>query len=102
MSSGLGNRLERLMEEISPRPSGLLVIVMEALNVLPLPSEATLDLGRQHRAEAHGIGGNIVFVLGGTPRERRTEVKRLRQAQKRLATSAKAVPPVHDSPCRDA
>jgi hypothetical protein len=71
----LEERIENLTERLVPEPPGMLAIVMFALNV---QAHGETDAAATS-LECHTVGRHAVaFLVGGSEKERRTELKRLR------------------------
>jgi|WetSurMetagenome_2_1015567.scaffolds.fasta_scaffold06376_5 hypothetical protein len=73
MNNGLQARVERLTEQLHPEPAELLTVVL--LQFTPVEEGARLHDGF-HRVGKYGIAA----FMGGTEKERRKEVKRLRDS----------------------
>lgn len=97
MSGGLAERLERLQEQMQPGPGELQAIVLATLNLLYTEAsdrerDTACDPGIQ---EYHAIGTHrIVFLTGGSPKERKAELRRLRQSGVYDVDPFKWTPPI--------
>ena len=71
MSNGLESRIERLTEQLRPEPGELVAVVLRQFT--PIPEDAILCDGF-YRVGQFGIA----TFLGGTPKEKKLELRRLR------------------------